>query len=379
MLVLLPFPKRALALAVVLLGSVPAAQAVATYSIQARTLTVPAVNVPGSGSFQAQLVSTSSDPTLRVGTILQVVKLDTAGEPVELSASYTASDQIVVFPSMAVRAADGSVNYFDVKLRSVNSGNSESFVVIAMDEAKLSRASVGPAGPKGDDGSRGATGATGTQGLAGVAGVAGAVGPAGATGATGLTGAAGATGAQGVPGIQGLTGATGASGSGGMAGSSSSYVVNLTTVAGGLVGLQGVLPLYGYVNLAPTTLAPAVLGLAEEAYAMAQPFPSNTTLTKIQATVSTKVALSLVGSTVTVQATLYKGPSPSSMAATTLQCSLSPALTGILSIGSKATCSGTGSVSVTAGEVGFLVFSGNASGLSLLNNLSVTAAVSVAP
>lgn len=207
MRLLTSFRKGALALSLALLCSVPAVQAGALYVAQTGVLTVPAVNVPGQGSLQAQLASTSAEPTLRVGMFLQVVNQLTAGAVVEIPASYTLSDQIAVLPALAVRAADGSVRYFDVKLRSVDSSNT-TFVVESMEDTRLGRASVGAVGPQGDTGSQGPAGAAGSAGVQGLPGVPGVAGPMGTPGVAGANGTDGATGPQGVQ------GATGAAGSG---------------------------------------------------------------------------------------------------------------------------------------------------------------------
>lgn len=194
--------KRRLVLALALITSVSVAQAVATYATQDRLLTIPAVNVPGAGAYQAQFTSSSSDPTLRVGTILRIVQLVPAGELVAVPASLRFSDETVVLPALAVRAADGSVSYFDVRLRNVGGAAAQTFVVESMEDTTLGRSSGGSggAGPKGDTGPQGPTG---SSGAAGANGTPGAVGPAGATGLQG---------AQGIQGVTGATGATGATG-----------------------------------------------------------------------------------------------------------------------------------------------------------------------
>ena len=176
-----PISKNVLALtlATTLNCAVSVAHAdVAIYTTQTKLLTVPLVNVPGSGTFQAQLTSSNSDPVLRLGTTLQLVQLLSVSTPMALSASYKPSDATVMIPALAVRAVDGSLGYFDVKLRNVSSASAQVFVVISIEDTQLSSA-----GPKGDTGSVGDAGATGA---------AGATGSTGATGATGPTGPAGA-------------------------------------------------------------------------------------------------------------------------------------------------------------------------------------------
>jgi hypothetical protein len=197
--------KRTIALGMALLCSTSFIHAGITYSAQDRVLTIPSVNVPGVGAFQAQL--TSPEPVLRVGMTLQITLLQTAPNPVDIPASYTFGDQMVLLPAVAVRGVDGSLNYFDVKLRNINSSNS-SFVVESVDDTKLgySTGAAGPQGETGPQGLRGLPGATGATGAAGPQGTQGLAGMAGATGAIGATGAVGPTGAQGIAGATGATG-----------------------------------------------------------------------------------------------------------------------------------------------------------------------------
>lgn len=208
---------RTVALSMALLSSTTFAQAGATYSTQARVLTIPSVNVPGLGAFLVQL--TSPEAALRVGLTLQLLNFQASVIPTEVPASYTVGDQIVLLPAVAVTSGGGSVsmNYFDVRLRSVDASNT-SFVVESMVDTKIggstggatgATGATGPQGIAGATGVTGATGATGAQGIQGIAGVTGATGP---TGAMGAIGAVGPTGAQGIAGVTGATGSTGATG-----------------------------------------------------------------------------------------------------------------------------------------------------------------------
>lgn len=219
---------------------------------------------------------------------------------------------------------------------------------------------VGPAGAKGD------TGDTGPAGPAGAKGDTGDTGPAGAKGDTGDTGPAGPAGAVGPAGAKGDTGDTGAAGPAGAPLLTASAPVSLTTIAGGLVGTVGNLPLSGY--------APAGLG-ADQA---AQVIPTATTFTRLRVHGSVTLALALVGSTITVHATLYRGSGNGSYTATSLSCDTTPSLTGIVAIGDVVDGTCTGSAAFSAGDVGYVRLSATAAGLSLINTvgLNATAALS---
>jgi hypothetical protein len=172
----------------------------------------------------------------------------------------------------------------------------------------------------------------------------------------------------------GATGATGATGSGAVFLSSGS-VATATTIAGGLVGTGPVFPISGTalvaVPNATLTLASLDLGSSSTLLSVAQTFPKTITLTKINGTFDTTAALSLIGSSVTLTATVYTGVSGSNVLTPpvgTLTCS-PPAYTGILAIGDVRTCTGSGSVTVNAGGRAVIVVSATASGVSLINTL----------
>ena len=193
--------KRAIALSLTFLCAGSAALAGGTYT-QAGLLPIPAVNVPGLGSFNAQLTNGGAGANLRPGMTFQLLTLIPSGTPVEIPATYSFSDQIVVLPAVAAPAADGVVSYYDVRLRNVNSSNN-TFVVESVTDTQLGRAESG------SKGATGATGAAGPRGATGPAGTPGPVGPQGMQGVAGPTGVAGSAGPTGPTGIQGLTGETG--------------------------------------------------------------------------------------------------------------------------------------------------------------------------
>ena len=164
-----------------------------------------------------------------------------------------------------------------------------------------------------------------------------------------------------------------------MTGSSSSTVA-LTSVLGGLASTQSVLPLYGYVGIAPTVVnvLGGAIALSVGTYAMAQPFPVNTTLTKIQAMVGVSVAAVNLGFT-KVSATLYRLPAAGGPAVPTgLTCDLAPNFPLIVLLNAEAKCSSTGTATMNAGDRGFIVLSVDGL-LGLASVLTLSAAVSVAP
>ncbi len=109
--------------------------------------------------------------------------------------------------------------------------------------------------------------------------------------------------------------------------------------------------------------------------------PRAGTITSFSAFFSTTAALSLVGSTATVTAQIYQSTTPnnvfSPIAGTLIN--LSPALTGVISIGTLLNGSLTGlSIPVTAQTRLMLVFSATASGITLVNTIAGYASAGLA-
>jgi hypothetical protein len=106
---------------------------------------------------------------------------------------------------------------------------------------------------------------------------------------------------------------------------------------------------------------------------LGQLLPQATTVTTIFAQATLTTPLTLVGSTITVEARLYVNNAP-----TDVRCLLG-SLTGVLSIGEVFTCNFIGaSLPIAAGAQAVLVFSATAAGLSLINTIGMTAAAAVA-
>jgi len=92
---------------------------------------------------------------------------------------------------------------------------------------------------------------------------------------------------------------------------------------------------------------------------VAQTFPQSGTFNTIKGSFVVTAGVSLIGTTVTVTARLYKAPAGSLIATpTTLACSVS--YTGIVGVLVPAPCSPSGSATVTAGDQGVIVVSATA-------------------
>jgi BclB C-terminal domain-containing protein len=251
---------------------------------------------------------------------------------------------------------------------------------------------VGAVGPEGKAGPEGKQGPSGTGGgPAGPAGKEGPQGPAGPAGAAGPPGSVGPVGPQGnpgSPGSQGNEGPVGPQGNPGPEGggtivyaASSGDPVALTTIAGGLTGQVAVLPLDG--DQAGTgSLQGSVLdqtgGSGE--VVPAQTFPTDETIQSITLFSSTTLALSLVGTTVTVTAQLYTSTTPDNTFTPVPGAivTAAPPLTGVVAIGTISNGITTGlAIPVTAGTRGVIVVSATAAGIGLVNAVPVYASASI--
>ena len=228
--------------------------------------------------------------------------------------------------------------------------------------------SVGPTGNTGPRGFEGPRGYAGPQGIQGVQGVRGDIGPKGDPGCEGPKGD------MGPQGPAGATGPTGIAGTGAIIPFASGLPVALTTIAGGLAGLpafvgfgsnvQGLTVLGSTINI--TNAAGTLSNFAFQV-------PRDGIITSFSAFFSTTAALSLVGSTVTVNAQIYQSSTPNNVFSPipgTL-ISLAPSLSGIISIGTLLNGALTGlNIPVTAQTRLMLVFSATASGLALVNTVA---------
>lgn len=138
---------RTAVLAASLLGAVSAVHAAASYSTRDGLLSASAMNVPGAGAFEVVLSRDGGAGPLAVGTTLRLASARPLGanDPVSLPSGFQNSDQTLMVPALAVAAPDGSVGYFDVKLRVVASGAALGFVVSSMADTAIGRTVAGPA------------------------------------------------------------------------------------------------------------------------------------------------------------------------------------------------------------------------------------------
>jgi BclB C-terminal domain-containing protein len=150
---------------------------------------------------------------------------------------------------------------------------------------------------------------------------------------------------------------------------------------GGLAGLPG------FVGFGTSAQGMTVLGATidltggpgigiNEAFSV----PRDGTITSVAAFFSTTVALSLVGSTVTITAQLYESATPDNtftpIAGTLV--TLAPPLTGVLAIGTISSGIVTGlSIPVTAETRLLMVYSITAAGVTLINTVTGYASAGV--
>ena len=163
---------------------------------------------------------------------------------------------------------------------------------------------------------------------------------------------------------------------------SSGIPLSLTTIAGGLVGTPGFV---GFGSSAPgVSIVGGVIDLTNAAGTLtnfAFSMPRAGTITSISAFFSTTAALSLVGSTVTITATLYQSTAPNNSftAVPGAVVTLAPAITGVIAIGTISSGTTTGlSIAVTNQTRLLLVFTATAAGLSLVNTVAGYASAGIA-
>jgi BclB C-terminal domain-containing protein len=98
--------------------------------------------------------------------------------------------------------------------------------------------------------------------------------------------------------------------------------------------------------------------------------PRSGTITALSAYFSVTAALALIGTSVTVNASLFLSPTPDNIFTEAVTVPLAPDLTGIVTIGETASAVSSGlSIPVTAGTLALVVFTVNAAGISLLNTV----------
>ena len=156
----------------------------------------------------------------------------------------------------------------------------------------------------------------------------------------------------------------------------------MTTILGGLAGIPS---LIGFGDSAPSVgvlgttidLTNAAGTLTNFAFSV----PRDGVITSMSAFFSSTVALSLVGSTITIRAQLYQSTTPNNIFSPIAGAvvTLAPALSGLISIGDISSGSTTGlSIPVTMNTRLLLVFSTTATGLNLVNSVVGYASAGVA-
>lgn len=179
----------------------------------------------------------------------------------------------------------------------------------------------------------------------------------------------------------GPTGPTGLAGAGAIIPFASGLPIAPTSIALGLAGFPGI------ISFGSSTTLPEVLGVTIDLTGaggllanMAFSVPRDGIITDIAAYFSVVLGLTLIGTNLTVQAQLYQSTTPDNtftpIAGTAV--SLTPTLTGIISIGDIVTGTLTGlNIPVTAGTRLLMVFSLTADGISLINTLTGYASAGV--
>ena len=152
--------------------------------------------------------------------------------------------------------------------------------------------------------------------------------------------------------------------------------VVLTSIAGGLVGTTS---LIGFgtaipgVTVTGTTID--LSGVATEAFSV----PRAGNITAISATFTTLAALSLVGTTTTINARIYRAPANSNVfTATGATVNLTPPLTGALPLGTISSGSANvPPVPVAQGDRLVMVFSITSTGLTVVQTVTGTASAGI--
>ncbi|MDE7205871.1 MAG: hypothetical protein K2N90_01690 [Lachnospiraceae bacterium] len=147
----------------------------------------------------------------------------------------------------------------------------------------------------------------------------------------------------------------------------------MTTIAGGLAGLPAFV---GFGSSAQgITLLGSTIDITNASGTLsnfALQVPRAGVITSFSAFFSTTVALSLIGSNVTINAQIYQSATPNNVFSPIVGTliNLTPSLSGVISVGTLLNGSLTGlNIPVTAQTRLMLVFSATASGLSLLNTV----------
>ncbi|WP_118951586.1 exosporium glycoprotein BclB-related protein [Taibaiella helva] len=162
---------------------------------------------------------------------------------------------------------------------------------------------------------------------------------------------------------------------------SSGLPVTVTTIAGGLVGTSALLGFgssVSGVSLVGTNID--LTGAGGTLLNFGFVAPRAGTITAMSAQFSTTLALSLLGSNITITGQLYTAPAGSNTFAPVpgAVVTMAPALTGVLAIGATSSGTATGlSIPVVAGNRYLMVCSATATGITLLNTITGYASAGV--
>jgi BclB C-terminal domain-containing protein len=143
----------------------------------------------------------------------------------------------------------------------------------------------------------------------------------------------------------------------------------LTTIAGGLVGTTSLVGFGG--SVAGVSILGGSINTALLPFEYSFTVPQAGTITAMSATFKTTAALTLLLSTVTITAQVYRAVAGSNVfTPTTAVLTLAPSLTGLILIGNLSFASSSSiSVPVAQGDRLLMVFSASASGISLVNTV----------
>jgi Collagen triple helix repeat (20 copies) len=154
--------------------------AAATYYSTTGILHIPALNVPGYGSYDVDLHITGSPTAPIQQSSTFTVQAATASTTVtEMPTPATLEGELLTLhiPLLAVVNSEGVIQYYTADMQTTLNADPIQVTVVQISPFQL--AAVGPQGPKGD------TGLTGSQGPQGPKGDTGATGPQGPAGADG--------------------------------------------------------------------------------------------------------------------------------------------------------------------------------------------------
>ncbi|MGG0531579.1 exosporium glycoprotein BclB-related protein, partial [Priestia aryabhattai] len=173
-------------------------------------------------------------------------------------------------------------------------------------------------------------------------------------------------------GATGVTGATGIAIGGAMIPYASGTTITVTTIVGGLVGTNG---LIGFGNsVSGVSIVGGTIDLTGASGTLlnfAFSVPRDGTLTAIAAYFSTTLGLSLLGTTVTITAQLYRSTTPNNIFSPVPGASVNLTLSGTIAIGT--TINGITqnlNIPVTSQNRLLMVYSATATGLSLVNTIT---------